>query len=227
MVLVIAHRGASARFRENTVEAFRGAIDLGADGVELDVRRTADGALAVLHDARLPDGPELVSRRSDELPPWLPSLDAALDACGELFVNIEIKNVPMDPDHDPDERVAAAVVDVIDRRAMHGRVLVSSFSLATIDRVRELDARVPTGWLVFGTDGAALAERAARHGHGALNPENRLVDADLVRRCHDAGLAVNVWTVDDPARIAELGSLGVDAVITNAPDVALAALGRG
>lgn len=228
MVLVIGHRGASARFRENTVEAFRGAAELGADGVELDVRRTADGALAVLHDARLPDGTDLVSLRAADLPGWLPSFDAALDACADLFVNVEIKNLGMDPDFDPDERVAAAVVEVLAARAMHDRVLVSSFSLATIDRVRALDDRVPTGWLVhrYG-DATGVVDLAVEHGHGALNPQDELVDADLVGRCHDAGLAVNVWTVDDPARIATLAELGVDAVITNAPDVALAALGRG
>src|SRR3954451_1790565 len=97
---IIAHRGASAAFAENTVEAFRGAAALGANWVELDVRRTADGALAVHHDAHLPDGRAIVDMLAADLPEPVPSLSEALDACAPLGVNVEIKNSPQDVDFD-------------------------------------------------------------------------------------------------------------------------------
>src|SRR5262245_26247516 len=99
--LVIAHRGASAAFPETTVEAFEAAGRLGADWVELDVRRTADGLLAVHHDARLGDGRALVELSRSALPAAVPDLGEALAACDGLGVNVEIKNAASDPDFDP------------------------------------------------------------------------------------------------------------------------------
>ena len=106
---VWAHRGASASYPENTLEAFAAAVAMGADGIELDVRRTADGVLAVHHDAALADGRSIFRFNASVLPSTVPMLDAALDVCASVTVNIEIKNVPVDPDYDPDETVAAGV----------------------------------------------------------------------------------------------------------------------
>src|SRR3954465_13219995 len=98
MVKVIAHRGASAAAPENTVEAFRLARELGADMVELDARRTADGQVIVHHDAHLADGRAIVELSRSELPTHVCDLADALDACEGMQVNIEIKNWPDDPD---------------------------------------------------------------------------------------------------------------------------------
>lgn len=222
--LVLAHRGASAAFRENTLAAFRGAADLGADGVELDVRRTSDGRLAVHHDAHLADGRLISDLAADDLPGHVPLLAAALDACTGL-VNVEIKNVGVDPDHDPTHAISDWVADVVE--GWGGRALVSSFNPNAIARVRaHTDGRLPTGWLVGAqTAGPDPVERAARDGHDALHPHHAMTDADLIARAHDAGLEVNVWTVNDPAEIRRFADLGVDAIITDVPDVALAALG--
>lgn len=87
MALVVAHRGASAAHPPgNTLEAFRAAIALGADWVELDVRPTADGRLAVQHDAELADGRTIAAVDAAALPGWVPLLDAALDACAGMGV---------------------------------------------------------------------------------------------------------------------------------------------
>ncbi|MCU1352612.1 MAG: glycerophosphoryl diester phosphodiesterase [Acidimicrobiales bacterium] len=219
---VIAHRGASAAAPENTVEAFALARELGADWVELDARRTADGAIVVHHDAVLPDGRVIVELDRAELPSSVCDLATALDACAGMRVNIEIKNVPIDPDHDPSEAVAAGVVAEVARRGARDEVLVSSFSRATIDRVVELDAAIPTAFLYFAApdDAAELAGRIAAAGHDALHPWDGIVDAALVEAGHGAGLEVNVWTVDDPDRMRALLGLGVDGLCTNVPDVA-------
>jgi glycerophosphoryl diester phosphodiesterase len=227
-MLVFAHRGASAVRPENTVEAFVEAGRLGADGVELDVRRTADGQLAVRHDPTLDDGRSIVDLAAEELPPSVPLLAAALDACGGMVVNVEIKNLPHEPDFDPEAAtVVLAVVGELRRRGRPERFLVSSFHPVTVDRVRREAPELPTALLVHRAFAPAMAvELAAAAGHVALHPHHSLVDAGLVEECHDAGLRVNVWTVDDPARIRALADLGVDGVVTNVPDVAVAALGR-
>jgi glycerophosphoryl diester phosphodiesterase len=229
-MLVIAHRGASAAARENTLEAFRTAAHQGADGVELDVRRSADGTLAVHHDDVLPDGRSILGLTRAELPAEVPALDDALDACRPLrVVNVEIKNWPEDPDFDPDEQLADAVVARLRARGDldSDRILVSSFHLPTVDRVRALAPGLATGWLLGPVeDPAALVERAAGHGHVAVHPHHAFVNERFVELAHGAGLAVNTWTCDDPDRIRWLADLGTDAVITNTPDIALAALGR-
>lgn len=229
-MLVIAHRGASSAFPENTVAAFSGAVAMGADGVELDVRRTADGALAVSHDDTLPDGRVVVELRRSQLPGEVPVLAEALDACGSLsVVNIEIKNWPDDKDFDPSEAVADAVVALLEARDERhdSRHLISSFHLPTIDRVRELAPDLATAWLLgFVDDLGPLIDRAAAQGHSAVHPHHVFASEELVRRAHDLGLAVNVWTCDEPDRIRWLAEIGVDGVVTNEPDVALTALGR-
>jgi glycerophosphoryl diester phosphodiesterase len=229
-VLIIGHRGASAAFPENTLAAFAGAATQGADGVELDLRRTADGGVVVRHDPTLPDGRLVVDLRTDELPDWVPSLDDVLAACADFrLLNLEVKNGPDDPDFDPSEAIAEQVVAALARLPdLREGVLVSSFHLPTIDRVRELDPGLATGWLTLGmADAMAVLDRAAAGGHCAVHPHVAFVDAAMVERAHELGLQLNTWTVDDPARLRELAELGVDAAITNAPDVALAALGRG
>jgi glycerophosphoryl diester phosphodiesterase len=241
---VIGHRGASRAERENTLAAFHAAAALGADGVELDVRRTADGALAVHHDAHLPDGRAIVATTWADMPEDVPDLAAALDACSGLgTVNVEIKNWPDDIDFDPSLAVVDAVVDVLLARPATERaaVLVSCFHLPTVDRVRERAPELATGWLVVGPGigplgapidtlgGNALDDTVtavADGGHRALHPHHAFVNRELVEAAHAVGVAVNTWTADDPERIVWLAETGVDAVITNVPDVALAALGR-
>jgi glycerophosphoryl diester phosphodiesterase len=226
--LVYGHRGASADARENTLEAFVLAGAQGADGVELDVRRSAEGDLVIHHDATLPDGRTVCATATASLPSSVPSLAEALDECAGLVVNVEIKNSPFEPDHDPDRTVADDVVALLRERGGRDRVLVSSFDLATIDRVLALDAGVPTAFLTFVDPvGAEAVVLAAERGHAAIHPHEGTVDAAFVALAHGAGLAVNVWTVDDPDRIRALAAAGVDGIVTNVPEKARAALRAG
>jgi glycerophosphoryl diester phosphodiesterase len=220
---IIAHRGASADYPENTVAAFRAAGPLGANWVELDVRRTADGALAVHHDPHLGDGRAIVETLAADLPPTVTSLAEALEACQPLGVNVEIKNSPHDMDFDPEAALVEPVVAAI--RACSQPIIVSSFHGPTLDRVRSVDSSVATGLLTFDlSDPARTIELALAAGHVALHPFDATVTHELVGLVHEAGLAINVWTVDDPARIEELAMMGVDGIVTNVPDVAAAVL---
>jgi glycerophosphoryl diester phosphodiesterase len=229
-MLVLGHRGAAASERENTVRAFARALADGADGVELDVRRTADGALAVHHDPALADGRVIVAIPAADLPPEVPLLAAALDACaGAKVVNVELKNWPDDPDFDPTERLVEAVVALLGERGELEApgLLLSSFHRPTVERVRALAPGLATALLTIDVpDPAGLAAELAEAGHRALHPHHAFVDEGVVAACHEAGLAVNTWTCDDPDRLRWLAGLGVDAVVTNDPATALAALGR-
>ena len=228
MVQVIGHRGASATHPENTLEAFRAAAEAGAGGVELDVRRTADDVLVVHHDAQLADGRILRTLTADELPPSLPTLAEALEVCGELCVNIEVKNTPADPDYDAEHGLSVAVAGLVRAYDVVDHVIVSSFSIETVDRLKSIDPEIPTAWLVWGgqADPMSLIARAQAHGHDAIHPHELLVDANFVAMARGAGLVVNVWTVNDPDRIRELASFGVDGIITDDPAAARTALAR-
>ena len=227
MTEIFAHRGSADLTRENTVEAFVAARRLGADGIELDVRRTADGVLVVHHDAELPDAGPIAELSSAELPEWLPSLEDALDACRPIQVNVEIKQDAGDRAHEHDDPLPFEVARLLARREEAARIVVSSFSLSAIDTVRATLPSLATALLVeVAEDPFRALATASRHGHCGVHPFYLSVDKALISDAAAAGIAVRTWTVDDPERIAELAKLGVDAVITNDVLAARRALGR-
>lgn len=229
---ILAHRGASRAAPENTLAAFVEAGNLGADGVELDVRCSADGALVVHHDATAPSIGVLAAHSAAEIRrvlPSVPTLAEALDACGGMLVNVEVKNLPGDADYDPDELVAVAVVDLLHARQRRDDVLVSSFSLASVDRVRGLDDAIPTAFLTLvGFDPLEGVAVAADRGHAAIHPDVRSLVGPaagaVAARAGELGIAVNAWTVNVPEEVRRLADAGIDGVITDVPDVARAAL---
>lgn len=221
MTLVIAHRGASAARPENTIEAFATAREAGADWVELDVRRTADDVLVVHHDAHLADGRVIVETAAADLPDHVPTLAQAFEACDGMGVNIEIKNLPGDPDWDAEHQISAAVAGLAMAYRDYDGLLITSFTMDTVDRIRHIDESLPRGLVV--NDAAGLwqaVDWSESVGLHAFNPYLPLVDAALVRRVHERGLRLNVWTVNDRDRIEEMVELGVDGIITDVPDLA-------
>jgi glycerophosphoryl diester phosphodiesterase len=234
----IAHRGASHLAPENTLSAVRSALALGADMVEVDVRRTADGALVLMHDATLARTTDAV-RVLPSRAPWRVqdlTLDEirALDAgswksstfAGEVVPTLEeawevtdragtqlLVEVKEPAAHPGIERDVAELV-----RAHGGRagVVVQSFDTPAMHRlvheVPGLDVGVLTP--VPARRLPALASWATY-----LNPHHRLVDNAYLDRVHAAGLTCLPWTVDDPRRIRRLLRAGADGVISNRPDL--------
>ena len=224
MTAVFAHRGNTEGYRENTLEAFAEAKRLGADGVELDVRLTADGALAVHHDPVVPGFGSLAELRVPDLPPHVPLLADALAVCEGMVVNVEIKNDPREPGHDPAEAVAASMATAIADSGWTGRVIVSSFQVSTLRAVRAADGRLPLGSLwPLSVDVEAALGLAVEEGWRAVHPFVSLVTPELVARAHGAGLGVNVWTVNAGEDLRAMVSLQVDSVITDRLLDALAA----
>jgi glycerophosphoryl diester phosphodiesterase len=200
---------------------------MGADGVELDVRASADGALVVHHDAEIPGLGPVARLGVGDLPVWVPLVGAVLDACAGLTVVLEVKNLPTEPDWDPSEGAAIALAALLGERGSYQDFVVSSFSLAVLEAVRSADPAVVTAWLTLpGFDQSQALRTVVERGHRQLHPHHRAVTPELVEEAHGAGVGLTTWTVDDAAAIRELADQGVDGIITNVPDVALAALGR-
>jgi glycerophosphoryl diester phosphodiesterase len=230
--LILGHRGASARALENTAAAFEAARADGADGVELDVRLSRDGELFVFHDEDLR---RLAGRRdrvadlaAGELArvelrggERIPRLADVIDLLDPLLVNIEIKP----PGWRRAGDVVRAVAGCVARLGAADRVLVSSFDVGTVARVRRATA-LRTGLLFHSRQRAPLrrAWLAPVVRPHALHPERVLVDAQRMSAWRRRGYAVNAWTADAPDEVVRLARLGVDAIITNDPAGARAAL---
>jgi glycerophosphoryl diester phosphodiesterase len=230
---VLAHRGANRREPENSLAAFDVALALGADGVETDVRRSADGVLLLHHDAER-DGIGVLGQvpfaRIRAEAPEVPTLDEGLSV---LFadgrrpvVNLELKCLPWEPDADADGSVAAALVDAVRAWGVADDVIVSSFDLLGVTALHERAPEIATAWLTTSPDLAEATRLAATAGHRYLHPFGPRVfefGADeAVAAARAAGLGVNVWTVNDEAEIDALLDAGVDAIVTDLPDVACA-----
>jgi glycerophosphoryl diester phosphodiesterase len=242
---LLAHRGASATEAENTVVAFERAIAAGADAVELDVRLSADGHPIVLHDLgvdRMTDGHGLVGdltlselkrlriRTSDGDAAEIPTLREALALClGRVAVDVEIKNIPGEPDFEADgQGVVDATIRNIEAVGGAGSVLLSSFNPWALERARELAPDIPTGLLTDPSVEAAAALAFARQqGSDWVLPPIRRVEAageGFVADAHAAGISVGTWNTDDPTEAVALFRIGVDAVATNDPEAVVPAV---
>ena len=222
----MAHRGASRAEAENTVAAFRRAGEMGAQAVELDVRRTRDGVLVVHHNPHLADGRVIADTAHADLPDTVPTLGAALDACAGMWVNVEIKNDPGEPDFDPAEVIADETIAHLLARHDDDRWLISSFRMETVDRCHVLAPQIRTAWLCVEPPEGTPATLVSK-GHTALHPWVGALTRATVDACHAAGVQVNTWTCDDPERMRELIGWGIDGICTNVPDVALGVIAGG
>ncbi len=228
-IAVQGHRGSpdpANGVLENTLQAFIRARRLGADGIELDVRLTADGAMAVHHDPLIPGFGAICEMTVTELPAAVPVLSAALEVSEGLIVNIEIKNLPGEPGFDPEERLAKRVADLVVSAGRTTSVVVSSFWPDTVAAVRHAQPEIRTALLLASWfDPSEGVGAAVSRGCAALHPYVDLVSRSLVDQAHGAGLSVAAWTVNDRNQLERMSASGVDTVITDDVPFALASLG--
>jgi len=226
--LVGAHRGASARAPENTLAAFQAALDDGADLVELDVRLTRDGGLAVIHDAtteRATGVGRVVAETDMETlrhldagrhkgPAWagqgvgIPELgDVFALLARRMLVNVEVKS-------------GLTTLPVLARRiaacGMADRVVVSSFDPEVVRAVGTMEPRVLTGLLLDQAEPDPIAA-TQEVGAALLHIAHRFITPELVGRARERGVGVLVWTVNDPAEMRCLAALDVDAILSDDP----------
>ena len=184
--------------------------------MELDVRRSRDGALVVNHDLEIPGKGPICDLEVADLPDHVPLLAEVMAACGGLLVNVEIKNSADEVSHDPTGALVTQVLAELDEIAYGGEVIISSFDLATVEAVRRHDPSLATGLLLeLGADLGAAIDDAARRGFSAVHPFVIGCTADMVARAHDAGIAVNVWTVNGEQDATNLVAMAADAIITD------------
>jgi glycerophosphoryl diester phosphodiesterase len=230
---VLGHRGAPFVAPENTLGSFRAALREGADGVELDVRRCGTGELVVCHDATLErlTGARVRIATSSLLAlsrydlgggERIPTLRAVLDALAGAVVNVEVKA----DDDDPARLASAVVAELAKRRGRGPEVIVSSFAPAVLAALRRWAPWIRRGLLLDPDPrrtASALAAWREVAPH-AIHPYFFACTPDRVALWHAQGLKVNAWTVDDPEYVVQVARAGVDAIITNRPADALAAL---
>ncbi len=222
--MVGGHRGNSAELPENTLAAFRSAIELGVDIIECDVHLSADGHMVVIHDhtlERTTNGSGLVREHSwEELRKLdaghgerLPSLDEVIEVAreGAVGLAIEIKQIPI-PYPDMEERV----VDALRATEMVDQACVISFYHPSCRRLKELEPALQVGLLEGARpiDPVRLMKEA---GSDIYCPHYGAIDPALVAEVHRSDRAVGVWTVDDAAGVAWCRICKPDSVFTNRP----------
>lgn len=232
--LVVGHRGAPRFAPENTLAGFRRAAELGADGVEMDAKLTADGVVVCHHDrtldrttngrGRVLDWTWESLRRLDAGSHFgtafagepIPSLEQVFRELGDrLLLNVELTNYGS-----PRDRLPEAVLDLVGRFRLERRVLLSSFNTIALRRSARLRPRLPLALLLRKDQGPV--RRAVFPWiapHEALNIGDSLVTPEGVQRLLRRRTRVFVWTVNDPGRARHLLSLGVHGLITDVPDV--------
>ena len=232
---VIAHRGASGYAPENTLEAFLLAIELGADGIELDVQLSRDGIPVVIHDEtidRVTDRTGYVKDYTlqelkeltvlkDRFPQYsqskIPTLKEVLEAVKSsgIQVNIELKTgIYWYPD------IEKKVAEIVEETGMKEKIIYSSFNHYSVQRIKEIVPDAETAYLY--SDVILNVEDYARKTKvDGLHPAVYHVKmADFLKGYIESGLNVRVWTVNEEADMKALTEAGVTAVITNYPDVA-------
>jgi glycerophosphoryl diester phosphodiesterase len=218
-MLRIGHRGARAYEPENTIRSFRKALEIGVDAVELDVRKTKDNKLVVIHDAdvkRTTDGKGLVSELtlteikafSTEKGEKIPTLEEVLDFLDKkVKILIELKEVG----------VERQVLTAIGERGVKKNVIIVSFIEEALQKVRELDKDVETG-LIYARHKNPL-KTALELKANYLLPLYRFTHTANVQKAHENGLKVLVWTINKPEEIAEYAKKGVDGIASDKPDI--------
>jgi glycerophosphoryl diester phosphodiesterase len=217
-----AHRGARARAPENTIEAFRLALELGASGLESDVWLTADGVPVLDHDGIVRSGGRrraVADLRRDELPAAIPSLGDLYRACGNDYeLSLDVK----------DPAAAAAVVHEATELGDVGRLWLCHPSWRQAALWRLLSPRLrlvdSTGLATMGEGPAHRATMLAEAGIDAVNLHHREWSRPLVATFHDHGRAAFAWDAQRRRPLANLVAMGIDAVYSDHVEVMMAAL---
>jgi glycerophosphoryl diester phosphodiesterase len=214
---LIAHRGASGHAPENTLSAFDLALELGADALELDVRVAGDGRLITLHDATL-ERTTGDPRRHDELvgavdhPAAPADLEDVLARYGRrISLIVDLK--------DPDPAWELGVVDALERHGLREHAAVQSFDHAALARVHHAAPWLPLAALYRREDAEFVEVADVPAWAATVGLWHELIDATFVGEAHLRGLRVQPHTVDDRASAERVVALGVDAVVSNVPDV--------
>lgn len=231
--LNFAHRGFTERAPENSLAAFAAALELGVDGIELDVRSCKTGEVVVFHDPtlnRLTDGRGFVKHKTltelknlrivtqhADLHQSIPTLAEVIELVGDrAILNIEIKTKGLPKDH-----IEERVVDILKGYGIAYKTLISSFNPLVIRRLRKIDDQLITGFLMDKNFGLLYSELPITRlaGARAVHLEQSLASDPFIHKIREFGLYCLVWSVNDPQEMQRLINLGVQGIITDKPDL--------
>jgi glycerophosphoryl diester phosphodiesterase len=218
-MLKIGHRGAKAHEPENTIRGFKKAIELGVNAIELDVRKTKDGKLVVIHDAEvnkttngmgkvdkltLEEIKELDTQKGEKIP----TLKEALEFLGEkVKILIELK----EPGYEEE------TYDLIKKKDLIDNVIIVSFKEEALNKIRELDPNIETG-LIYARYKKPL-EKAVELKVDYVLPLYHFTHTTDVKRAHEKGLKVIVWTINKKEDVEKYVAKGVDGITSDSPEI--------
>lgn len=234
-MLNIAHRGFSGKYPENTMLAFEKAIEAGADGAELDVHFTKDGEIVVIHDERIDrttDGKGFVVDFTYE---ELSKFDASAGFAGvygfnkiptlreyfELVKPVDgfITNIELKTSENEYPGIEKAVMELIDEFQLEDRIIISSFNHYSVMRAKAVNPRIQCGFLesswIYN-----FGEYTKTRNVECVHPRFNSLNEGSVAEIKSNSIRINTWTVNEEEDVERLYTLGIDAVITNFPDMA-------
>lgn len=237
---IFAHRGAKSVAPENTLPAFQRAVEMGVDGIELDVHCSKDGKLVVIHDETLEGTTNGTGKVGAYTAAQLaqidagshfsaafagvgvPTLDEVFDLVGQrCLVNVELKSE--DPNGGDQ---AEPLIAMIAERNLYEQVIVSSFNPPSLIKMRALAPKVRLGLLYYLPMPSFLRDAwfSPIIRPEAIHPMHTLIDEELMTWAKVVGCAVNTWTVNDVPEAKRLAALGVNVIMSDVPDQIMAAL---
>lgn len=223
-ILKIGHRGAKGHVAENTLESIAKALEFGIDAIEVDVHRCNSGELVVFHDFtldRMTNGSGEVAKKNwNQLKKLkvnenyrIPLLTEVMDFIeGRCGINIELKGLNT-------ADTACEIVEhyVNERGWNYDDIIVSSFQKNELFEVRQYDEHVPIGVLSKASVAEAI-DLGKMLNAKAIHPSLGIITRDNVKKAHDAGFKVNVWTVNEPEDIERMKKFKVNGIISDFPD---------
>ncbi|MBQ7654794.1 MAG: glycerophosphodiester phosphodiesterase [Clostridia bacterium] len=243
MTKAFAHRGFSSKYPENTMLAFKKAIELGADGLETDIHFTKDKQIVMIHDENLYRTVGVKGFVSDYTLEELRQFDASYKAVfGDKFSNNPIPtlreyfemvskekdfitNIEIKTDNNEYPGIEKALVELIDEFSLRQRIVISSFNHYSVMRFKALAPDVKCGFLL-GDWIIDVGQYAKKHGIECVHPNYHNLTDECYKEMRDAGRQVNTWTVNSYADIERLIKMGVDIIMSDCPDKTLEALNR-
>ena len=231
---VYAHRGYSGKYPENTMLAFRKAVEVGCDGIELDVQLTKDGQVVIIHDETLDRTTNAKGFVKDYTLAELQTVDAGAIKDGkwgfqgiptfeeycqwmttvDITTNVEMKTSIIYYPH-----LEEKCIEIIRRYHLEDRILISSFNHMSLVKCKELAPEIPVGALVEREGLMYAGFYGKQFGFQYYHPDFCLLSDEAVKECKENGVGINVWTVDDLPGFEQLVEWDVDGIFTNYPQV--------
>ena len=226
---IFAHRGFSGKYPENTMLAFKKAVEMGVDGIEMDVHLSKDGIPVIIHDEKLMRTTGKVGTVQDYSLVELEKIDAGQgqgipsfeEFCAYMKDKKTITNIELKTNITWYDDIEEKVAKIVDKYGLQDRIIYSSFNWASIIKIKEIRGKEKLAFLQEGVPVQNMGKLCQKLGIDYYHPFFMGTDKNFTDNCHKYGVGVNVWTVNTNADITFAVNSGVDAIISNNPDYCL------